>query len=119
MRRRPSPASACAAAYDLPVARRSLRLAVALVGLAAFVYALASPTGGWLGTPPWYERTTFVDFDILTAPHHPGALSDATTVTFGPRASCEWISGVVAAAGLALVAFAAWPRRRALSPLDG
>ncbi|HEY4229342.1 MAG TPA: hypothetical protein VGO79_04175, partial [Thermoanaerobaculia bacterium] len=36
--------------------RRPLRLSLALVGLSLAVYAGASLTGGWLGTPPWWEK---------------------------------------------------------------
>jgi len=88
--------------------RRRPRIALVALGLAAAVYGTASVTGGWLETPPWYERTVFIDIDILLAPHHPGSLSDATTVSVGPRAGCEWISGCVSAVGLALAAFGAW-----------
>lgn len=35
--------------------RRLLRLALIVVGLAAVVYGTASLTGGWLGTPPWWD----------------------------------------------------------------
>ena len=34
--------------------RRSLRVSLAVAGFAAAVYAAASLTGGWLGTPPWW-----------------------------------------------------------------
>lgn len=31
------------------------RTSLAVVGLSAAVYACASLTGGWLGTPPWHR----------------------------------------------------------------
>src|ERR1051326_595137 len=42
-------------AYDGSM-RRPLRLALGIVGLAAAVHGVASLTGGWLGTPPWWEH---------------------------------------------------------------
>ena len=33
------------------------RIAPVVLGLAASVYGTASLTGGWLGTPPWVERS--------------------------------------------------------------
>ena len=50
-----------------------LRATLAVVGLAAIVHGVASLTGGWLGTPPWWEREEFspimkpIDFDRLLA----------------------------------------------------
>ncbi len=47
---------ATAGVYDPPVPR-TLRVALAALGLAAVVYGAASLTGGWLGTPPWWVET--------------------------------------------------------------
>jgi hypothetical protein len=69
---------------------RPLRAALGLVGFALAIYGVASLTGAWLGEPPWWEQT------------------DRFWVR--PRPGREWISGGVTALGLALVAFAAWPR---------
>lgn len=38
--------------------RTSVRVALLVVGLAAATYGIASLTGGWLGTPPWWESTS-------------------------------------------------------------
>ena len=133
----------------------AIRLVLFALGLAAAVYGTASLTGGWLGTPPWWEfgrYETLVEavnrldevameararhderiragralVDQLqaereghpfqpsspdpTPPRHPE--SPAYTLAF-PRAreDREWISGGVVVAGLALVAFGAWPLR--------
>ena len=77
--------------YDPRVRSLPLRIAVGVVGFAVAVYGVASLTGEWLGTPPWWEET------------------DRFWVR--PRPARKWVSGAVTALGLALVAFAAWPRR--------
>ena len=41
--------------YDAAV-RGPVRIALVVLGLAAFDYGTASLTGGWLGTPPRWER---------------------------------------------------------------
>jgi len=103
--------------------RPSLRLATVVLGLAAVVYGTASLTGGWLGTPPWWERVErdlaheFRDRWLYRPGEEPrnnlrtGRILPVRYVTVeSPRR--EWISISVVAAGLALAAFGAWPRRR-------
>lgn len=34
---------------------RPLRLSLVALGLALAIYGTASLTGGWLGTPPWWD----------------------------------------------------------------
>ena len=47
---------------------RAVLLAPVVVGLAAAVYGAASLTGGWLGTPPWWERVESIPGDFMPAP---------------------------------------------------
>jgi hypothetical protein len=113
--------------YDAP-GRRHLRLALVVVGFTAAVYGVASLTGTWLGTPPWWEREmssaeereAIVEDVYLRHGWAPKSREDpgrwtvvldslATAVAKDGRA---WISGGVVAVGLGLVAFGAWPRRR-------
>ena len=91
--------------------RRWARVLLGGVGLSAAVCSTASLTGGWLGTPPWWEREVSIEEYVesrygvsLASPTHP----DPVLVE---RQGREWISGAVAAVGLALFAWAAWPRR--------
>lgn len=109
-----------------------VRIALVVLGLAAVLYGTASLTGGWLGTPPRWERER-TDFErkrdemdaFFRGPFGPGRLADGRpeprrqtpepelNVEFVvPRPGRAWISGGVVAAGLALTAFGAWPRRR-------
>ena len=92
--------------------RRPLALARGIVGLAAAVYGAASLTGGWLGTPPWWE-VHVPDFKVETKG---GVLVGVRLPTVAahevPREGREWISAGVTAAGLGLLAWAAWPRMR-------
>lgn len=63
----------------------------------------------------WYERAEerWVDCDAFTTRGPPRATPALyVTSTIGPRPGREWISGVVIAVGLGLVAYGAWPRRR-------
>jgi hypothetical protein len=86
-------------------------LSLALAGLALAVYAVASLTGGWLGPPPWWEREVSVEEYVehrwgvtLASPIH----SDQLVII--ERGDREAISFALAALGLALFAWAAWPR---------
>jgi len=90
-----------------------VRAAFAVVGLAAIVYGAASLTGGWLGTPPWWESTgTWLDADALLAPHRPvRPVSEYVYAYAQPREGREWISGGVVAVGAALVAVSLVRRR--------
>ncbi len=90
---------------------KPLRIALFVVGLAMAVYGTASLTGGWLGEPPWLEREVSIEEFVehrygvsLASPTYPRTV-------LVEREGREWISGGVAAVGLALATFAAWPRR--------
>ena len=102
---------------------RPIRLVLVPFGLAAAVYAVASLTGGWLGAPPWWERWTpwtqipgaQVKRDIFTERHRQNGYGDGDFLDdeyLGPVPGREWISGGVTAAGLGLLAWAAWPRKQ-------
>ena len=69
--------------------RRPLRLA-----LAAAVYGAASLTGGWLGTPPWYEEAQY------DGPESQGRLMD------GGYNGGPFVSVTLVLAGLGPAAFA-------------
>ena len=127
--------------------RPAIRSVLVTLGLAAAVYGTESLTGGWLGTPLWWERPETAaevrdreaqdpdawllqiwgwsshEHQIDASGHYePGFLEqgqrqmkDVTVVRVEHlvrRDGREWISGGVVAAGLALGAFGAWPRRR-------
>jgi hypothetical protein len=98
------------AQYDLTVPSPT-RLTAVVLGLAAVLYGTASLTGGWLGTPPWWERRTSLWFDDTDRLMPPGFYHSPTSWV-EPRSGRERISGGVVATGLALAAFGAWPRRR-------
>src|SRR5207247_1621678 len=87
----------------------AMRRAIGVVGVAASVYGAASLAGGWLGEPPWWNkvRRDFVWVTVYGEDVVPPSYKETRT----PREGREWISGGVAAVGLALVAVAAWPRR--------
>ena len=85
------------------------------------VYGVASVTGGWLGTPPWWTKAVQVEGqpapilvrypsgkEIWMQPHPTSWLVPGVAL----REGREWISGGVVAVGLGLVAVGAWPRRR-------
>ena len=88
--------------------RRPLRIALGIVGLAAAVYGAASLTGGWLGTPPWWWRLEVGEVQVSDPRTHFGDYNLRRVA----RPGREWISGGLTAAGLGLLAFAAWPRNR-------
>jgi hypothetical protein len=76
--------------------RPLLRIGLAVVGLSLVLYGAASLTGGWYeGDPPpmW---------------HSGGWPLEPSTE---PRPDRAWISAAVIAVGLALFAWAAWPRK--------
>jgi hypothetical protein len=125
----------------MPGTRRVLRIALTAIGLSAAVYAGASLTGGWLGTPPWWwarER----EWQPVLGPMIPGPGGELSLgsqpghfivnldeldgkrvrrageygwVFLPPRPGRELISAAVMLSGLALLAWAAWPRGRARS----
>lgn len=72
------------------------------LGLSAAAYGVASLTGGWLGEPPWWTRVTHSSY--------------GSAIEF--REGRELISGAVILAGLAMFAFAAWPRRAHLAKTE-
>ena len=41
--------------------RRAVRVGLVVLGAAMAVYGAASVTGGWLGTPPWWEGRETAD----------------------------------------------------------
>jgi hypothetical protein len=124
----------------LRIAFIALRLATLVLGLAAVVYGTASLTGGWLGTPPWYRLGTVTDEEIAAEPMTQEDIGDLIQgmeplpfTSHGPslvpsweaerlrelaRARllrsrwAAWPGAAIVAAGLALAAFGAWPRRR-------
>lgn len=60
-------------AYDAPMFRSGAHATVAVVALAAGVYATASLSGGWLGEPPWWREwvpaaAAFDDADAVSVP---------------------------------------------------
>lgn len=103
--------------------RRAVRVGLVALGAAIAVYGVASLTGGWLGKPPWWERMETDQewgdrlgvWDGPPLNYSPIPLPEPRAVPCPVR---EWISGGVIAAGLALVAIGAWPRRRRPAPQD-
>ena len=122
--------------------RRPLRLALAALGFAAAVYGAASLTGGWLGTPPWWEQR---EVGAEWRPEHdwvepkgqipPGGFDvdrnfhlaqrvevEATpdgkrwSVMYFNRDGREWVSAAVIATGLGLAAFVVRPRKSVPAP---
>ena len=69
-------ASTFEASGDDAVRSRPLRLAMVVVGLAAVVYGAASLTGGWLGTPPWWENCVRVSTLLGAGSHYDEALAE-------------------------------------------
>ena len=92
--------------------RRPLRLALGIVGLAAAVHGVASLTGGWLGTPPWWEHEVEKFVSPPEAEHRHWRWRKDAAIADEPAPGRWWISGGVTAAGLGLLAWAAWPRSR-------
>lgn len=101
-----------------------LRLAFVVLGLAAILYGSASLTGGWLGTPPWWESRQ--PAEPLPPPElvrieagEPRLIQPYPASRFIPNVTPgegrERISGAVIAMGVGLVALAAWPRRRRMA----
>ncbi len=95
----------------------AIRIGLVVLGVGMAVYGAASLTGGWLGTPPWWERHD--DVEIWVSLRETDGLRAATTpekvrldlVT--EREGRARVSMLVIAVGLVLVAVGAWPRRRA------
>jgi hypothetical protein len=97
------------------VFRSGAHAAVAVVALAAAVYATASLTGEWLGEPPWWSERLEVPATVtLISP--PGPPRVVVMAIEAPREGRETISGAIAVVGYALFAVAAWPRKERLEP---
>jgi hypothetical protein len=97
--------------------RRPVRLALVVVGLAVAVYGVASLTGGWLGTPPWWDVVTVIKQEDGWWPLFSPAFTHWTrTYTLPPERhrppESVWFEGIAIVGGLGLVALGAWPRRR-------
>jgi hypothetical protein len=92
-----------------PTVSKALRIALVGLGVGVALYGVASLTGEWLGTPPWWniEETWIINGE-------PRRIHGPVHV---PRAGDAWWAAGVIAAGLALAAFAAWPRRSARAPI--
>jgi len=103
------------------------RLPLVVLGVAVAGYGTASLTGGWLRTPPWWERSRErtawertkeeVIVHVLDERFGPARLADGSpnprrqppepesnVAYVEPRPGREWISGGVVAAGLAVAA---------------
>lgn len=100
-----------------------VRLALVVAGLAAAMFGAASLTGGWLGTPPWWnvsdrEMGRIVIDDRDTIMSNPGRVTPEEEAAcefvhpIPPRPDRERISVAVVVAGVAVVTLGAWPRRR-------
>lgn len=95
--------------------KRSVRIGLVALGAAVAVYAAASLTGGWLGTPPWWERVHTLDISVrlrettgLRAATPPERVKLRVVEDLDGR---ERVSVVVLGVGLALAARGAWPAR--------
>jgi hypothetical protein len=66
------------------------RLLLLYVGVVALVYGVASLTGGWLGTPPWWS-------------HHEPVPDLIGIYVDRPRVAREWVSGGLVLLGLGLL----------------
>jgi len=100
------------------VVPRIARLTLVVLGLAAALYGTASLTGGWLGTPPWWETAGLVTYSTGGRYRANGSVDEPFCVRRDippehvPRDSDPYLGGGVVGAGLALAAFGAWPDRR-------
>ena len=100
--------------------RTALRRSLVVLGLALAVYGTASLTGGWLGTPPWWDRITgYVTFSTglrVSADGKEEMFCERRAWDVPPehvpRDSDPFWGGGVVAAGLGLAASGAWLRRR-------
>ena len=96
---------------------RNVRIGLVVLGAAMTVYATASLTGGWLGTPPWNRPRPMelVDDDELAGTHFssfnvgpPGPGGDE--MAGAPDRSRG--TALLLAGGIACATFGLWPRRR-------
>ena len=117
-------------------------MASTILGLSAAVCGAASLTGGWLGTPPWWEHlddqwvqqtyrpSDYVGEFFLLKEENVYSEGPVTRVTYRRDPKSEdvvltryaapagraWISIGVVAVGLGLIAVGVWPRRRFPAP---
>ena len=100
-----------------------IRLSLVALGLAAAVYGTASLTGGWLGTPPWYQPPVGYGYRGANDPYldrygNPvpdlRSTAERALANIGSRSydGGPIMDAIVVAAGLALAVFGVWPRRR-------
>lgn len=100
--------------------RPAVRIALVALGLAAAVYGVASLTGGWLGTPPWWTQITGgsgFETGFRAGPDGKQEMfcerREWSIVPVHVRSDADsYWGGGVAVAGVALASFGAWPRRR-------
>jgi hypothetical protein len=118
--------------------KRWARIALVVVGLTLALYATASLTGGWLGTPPWWWAgwrpvVSIAEFEHPTQPElaiGPDGVAHMTVTGWGTLTEKygfhrrdgyiqyrvpgfrRLVSAAFIALGLVLFAWAAWPRRR-------
>lgn len=95
--------------------RRAIRVGLVVLGATMAIYGAASLTGGWLGTPPWWETHGTLALDGML--HDRGVATAESPppepeVVALPAPNRERTSTIVTTLGLALVALVAWPRRR-------
>ncbi|MBL9087426.1 MAG: hypothetical protein JNM10_09815 [Planctomycetia bacterium] len=112
-------ALAAGVARDRPdVPRHHRRFVLVACGVAVALLGAAPLARGWLGSPPWWQRieTQEEEDAVRRELMYSGRLRDQHELLYirqrVPREGRERISGGVVAAGLALVAVGAWPRRR-------
>ncbi len=87
---------------------RPLRLSFVALGLALALYGTASLTGGWLGTPPWWDAAA-----VSVAHLSEKARADLIDIDVFVEWRRDGSSVVVILAGLALAVWGARPRRQA------
>ena len=92
--------------------KRALRVGLVALGAATAVYGFASLTGGWLGTPPWWVVCTQTITQELGSDGHCDVRFAENAPSHDPRPGDAPVGGALTAAGLALAALGAWPRRR-------
>lgn len=100
------------------VPRHRLRFGLVACGVALALLGAAPFARGWLGAPPWWQRieTQQEEDAVRNEWMHSGKIRLQHHLLYirqrVPREGREWISAAVVAAGVALVAVGAWPRRR-------
>lgn len=92
--------------------RRAVRVGLAVLGAAIAIYGVASLTGGWLGTPPWWDVCTQTITQELYSDGHCEVRVADHAPAHDPRPWDAPVGGALTAAGVGLGAVGAWPRRR-------